>query len=56
MMAVKRAATITPPMTPPSFINLREVEEVEEGPDGKDEGADLVGESSEPGLREEKTG
>jgi hypothetical protein len=52
-MAVKRAAAIAPPMTP---INLREVGEVEEGPDGKDEGADLVGESSEPGLREGKTG
>ena len=40
------------------FISLREVGEVEDGcgPDGKDEGADLVGESSEPGLLEEKMG
>ena len=58
-MAVKRDAAITPPMIPPTtagVFNLREVGEGEEGcgPDGKDEGADLVGDSSKPGLWEKK--
>ena len=54
---MKSAAATIPPMIPPTmagvFVDLGEVGEAEEegcGLDGEDEGADLVGELSEPGL------
>jgi hypothetical protein len=52
---VKRAIAITPPMIPPTMtgvLDLRDVGEAKEEweADGKDEGADLAGESSKPGL------
>jgi hypothetical protein len=55
MPMVKRAIAITPPMIPPTtagVVDLREVVEGEEEreADGKDDGADLAGELSKPGL------
>ena len=49
MLTIKRVKAVTPPMTPPTMagvVNLCEIGEDDEivETDGKDEGADLVGE------------